>query len=96
MQQEKLTVDRVKIKIKSDSLPVRYVEDGLICANGDHLRADVVVFATGFVGNLKVVVAELFGHDLASQIDDFWGVDEEGELRGAFKPCGRGYMLLTC
>ena len=69
------------------------MEDGLICANGDHLVADVIIFATGFVGNLRVVVAELFGHDLAGQLQDYWGLDEEGELKGAFKPCGRGLHM---
>ena len=77
--------------MKTDSMPVRYVEDGLICANGDHLKADVVVFATGFVGNMKIIVAELLGYDIASQIEDFWGLDEEGETRGAFKPSGREF-----
>ncbi|KAF7552096.1 hypothetical protein G7Z17_g4525 [Cylindrodendrum hubeiense] len=76
------------IKMKSDSLPVRYTEDGLECANGDHIQADVVVFATGFVGNLRVVVQKLFGSDVASQVDDFWGLDDEGEVKGAFKPSG--------
>ncbi|KAH9207921.1 hypothetical protein DL95DRAFT_428905 [Leptodontidium sp. 2 PMI_412] len=76
------------IKVKSDSLPVRYLEDGLECSNGDHIKADVIVFATGFVGNLKILASEMFGSDVASQIDDFFGLDEEGELKGAFKPMG--------
>ncbi|KAF2796703.1 FAD/NAD(P)-binding domain-containing protein [Melanomma pulvis-pyrius CBS 109.77] len=81
-------IARGQIKIKADSLPVRYTEDGLECANGDHLRADVIVFATGFVGDLKLLVAEIFGHEVASKIDHFWGLDDEGELQGAFKPSG--------
>ncbi|KPM39840.1 hypothetical protein AK830_g6729 [Neonectria ditissima] len=76
------------IKVKSDSLPVRFTEDALECANGDHIRADVVVFATGFIGNLRLVVQDLFGPSVASQVDDFWGLDDEGELKGAFKPSG--------
>ncbi|KAH8652009.1 hypothetical protein BGZ61DRAFT_374837 [Ilyonectria robusta] len=76
------------IKMKSDSLPIRFTGDGLECANGTFLRADVVVFATGFVGNLRLVVEDLFGPSVASQVDDFWGLDDEGELKGAFKPCG--------
>ncbi|KIW56390.1 hypothetical protein PV05_05055 [Exophiala xenobiotica] len=76
------------IKMKTDSLPVRWVEDGLVCANGDHLKADVVVFSTGFVGNMRLLVAELLGNDVAAQVEDYWGLNEEGELRGAFKPSG--------
>ncbi len=68
-----------------------YTEDGLLCANGDHIRADVVVFCTGFVGNLRVLVKELFGPVVGSQVDDFWGLDEEGEVKGAFKPSGREF-----
>ena len=63
-------------------------------SNGDHLKADVIVFATGFLGNLRLVVADLFGDEVADQVEDFWGLDEEGELRGAFKPSGREYTLI--
>ncbi|KAJ5174146.1 uncharacterized protein N7482_000023 [Penicillium canariense] len=76
------------IKIKSDALPVRYTEDGIQFDNGDHLRVDVIVFATGFVLNTKLLVANFFGAEVAAQIDDFWGTDEEGELKGAYKTCG--------
>ncbi|KAK7906304.1 hypothetical protein LTR67_001030 [Exophiala xenobiotica] len=76
------------IKVKSDSVPVRYVEDGLVCANGDFIRADVVVFATGFISDLRIVAAELFGGELAGQLDSFGGLDEEGEQKAMFKPCG--------
>lgn len=33
------------IKVKSDSLPVRYTPDGLGFGDGSKLKADVVVFA---------------------------------------------------
>ncbi|KAI9693499.1 MAG: hypothetical protein M1820_009235 [Bogoriella megaspora] len=76
------------IKIKSDSLPISYTENGLQFSNGSHLRADVIVFATGFVGNLKLVVEDLFGSEIANEVGDFWGLDPEGELKGAYKPTG--------
>jgi hypothetical protein len=85
----------LQIKMKSDSLPVSWTEDGLICSDGSHLKADVVVFATGFVCDLKLIVAELFGPQVAMQLEDFWGLDEEGEIKGAFKPTGRKYTLLS-
>lgn len=85
-----------QIKMKTDSMPARWVEDGLKCANGDHLKADVVVFATGFVGNLRLLVAELLGNDVAAQVEDYWGLDAEGETRGAFKPSGREYPQPLC
>ncbi len=30
----------------------------------------------------------LLGTIVAEKLDPYWGVDEEGEIRGAFKPCG--------
>ncbi|KIY01266.1 uncharacterized protein Z520_02818 [Fonsecaea multimorphosa CBS 102226] len=83
------------IKMQTDSLPVRWVEDGLVCADGHHLKADVVLFATGFVGNMRLLVAELLGTDTAAQVQDFWGLDAEGELRGAFKPSGHPAFWYT-
>lgn len=83
-----------QIKVKSDSLPVKYTEDGLECADGSHLKADVVVFATGFLTNLRVIVKELFGDDVGDKVEDYWGLDEEGEIKGAFKPSGRKLSLV--
>lgn len=70
-----------------------WTEHGLICSDGSRLPADVVVFATGFVCNLKLQVSELFGPEVAASLDELWGLDEEGELRGAFKPCGRESLV---
>jgi len=30
---------------------------------------------------------------VGSQLEDFWGIDDEGELRGAFKPMKRKYSM---
>ncbi|KAL1970059.1 hypothetical protein VTN77DRAFT_6464 [Rasamsonia byssochlamydoides] len=76
------------IKIKSDALPVAYTEEGLLFSDGSHLKADVIVFATGFAGNMRDVVREIFGADVADGVEDFWGLNSEGELKGAFKPSG--------
>ncbi|KAF2703732.1 FAD/NAD(P)-binding domain-containing protein [Pleomassaria siparia CBS 279.74] len=76
-----------QIKMKTNSLPVEYTTDGVRCENGDVLPADLLVFATGFETNMKRDVRRYFG-DVADRADDFWGVDEEGEILGAFKPTG--------
>lgn len=78
-----------KIKIKSDGVPVAYTEEGLVCNDGSMLPADVVVLATGFLGNLKEHVERLLGKEVADRAGDCFGVDEEGELHGVFKPTGR-------
>ncbi|KAK6373275.1 hypothetical protein LTS17_008294 [Exophiala oligosperma] len=79
------------IGIKSGARPTKFVSDGLLFDDGTKLDADVVVFATGFLGNMKSTVQDLFGPQVAAQIDDFWGLDSEGEIRGAFKPSGREF-----
>ncbi|KIX97660.1 uncharacterized protein Z520_06438 [Fonsecaea multimorphosa CBS 102226] len=76
------------IKIKSDALPTRYTEDGLQFSDGTEIQADVIVYATGFVGNIRQTVYETLGDDVATQVEDFWGLNHEGELLGAFKPSG--------
>ncbi|PVH98865.1 dimethylaniline monooxygenase (N-oxide forming) [Periconia macrospinosa] len=74
------------IKVKSDSSITSYTEDGLLFADGTETKADVIVFATGFVGNLKQRAAQLFGDEVAERAGNFFGLDEEGEIVGAFKP----------
>ncbi|KAL1615258.1 hypothetical protein SLS56_011882 [Neofusicoccum ribis] len=76
------------IKMKSDSLPTSYAEDGLLFEDGTLLKADVIVFATGFVGDMRWLAGKLFGQTVFEQLDKFWGLDDEGELKGAFKPSG--------
>ena len=80
-----------QIKIKSDALPLQYTEDGLEFTDGTELKADFIVFATGFVGSMKVAIHDLLGSDVAERIEDFWGVNEEGEIKGAFIPSGREF-----
>ncbi|KAI1990494.1 hypothetical protein LOZ53_001575 [Ophidiomyces ophidiicola] len=76
------------IKMKSDSLITAYTEDGLAFSDGSELKADVIVFTTGFVGTIRDDVAKYLGKEIASQVDEYWGLDPEGEIRGAYKPTG--------
>ena len=32
--------------------------------------------------------ATLLGKDVIDQLDDVYGLDEEGEIRGSYRPCG--------
>jgi hypothetical protein len=63
--------------------------------DGTELQADVIVFATGFVANLRELVSGYIGKSVADNVDDFWGVDGEGELRAAFKFPGRKFLFCT-
>lgn len=82
----------LQIKIKSDALLTGYTANGLVFSDGSEVKADVIVFATGFVGNLRQHVEEIFGKEIADRAGDCFGLNEEGEILGAFKPLKRKYI----
>jgi len=75
------------------STPASYTENGLLCEDGTELNADVVVFATGFEGNMRYLVRDIFEEGIAEEMGDFWGLDREGELRGVWKGTGRKFPV---
>jgi cation diffusion facilitator CzcD-associated flavoprotein CzcO len=75
---------------------VSYTETGLRFEDGEEIEADVIIFATGFEGNMRFLVEKLFGAEIAEQMGDFWGLDGEGEVKGAFKGCGRKFQFIFC
>ena len=79
--------------MKSNALPTHYTRTGLAFSDGTEIAADLIVFSTGFVGNMRTDVARIFGKEVASRADDFWGLDEEGELKGVFKRNSRTFPL---
>src|ERR1700710_652445 len=75
--------------MKSNGLPTHYTPTGLAFSDGTEIPASVIIFSTGFVGNMRTDVARIFGKEVASKADDFWGLDGEGELKGVFKRNGQ-------
>jgi hypothetical protein len=75
--------------MKSGALPTHFTRTGLGFSDGTEIPADLIVFCTGFIGNMRTNVAKIFGQSIADRVDDFWGLDEEAELKGAFKGTGR-------
>ena len=63
----------------------RYTADGLGFQDGSTVSADVIVWATGFETNIRDNIRSLFGDDAADQIDEYFGIDDEGEIRGAWR-----------
>ncbi|RHZ57981.1 uncharacterized protein CDV56_100241 [Aspergillus thermomutatus] len=59
------------IKVKSDSQLISYTEDGLVFEDGTHLPANVILYATGFTGNLQDSVQEFFGEEIHAQVEDY-------------------------
>ncbi|PIL34652.1 hypothetical protein GSI_03431 [Ganoderma sinense ZZ0214-1] len=76
-----------RIKVKSLVSLKHFTKSGLILSDGTELPADVVVFATGYT-YIRETNAELLGEDVISQTEDVYGIDQEGELRGSYRPCG--------
>jgi cation diffusion facilitator CzcD-associated flavoprotein CzcO len=84
-------IESGKVKVKSGVLPTEYSSTGLYFQDGTHIDADVVVLATGFRNNLRQSVTAIVGNDTAAQLDDFFGLDVEGEIRGLARPIGREF-----
>ncbi|OAP65007.1 hypothetical protein AYL99_00979 [Fonsecaea erecta] len=82
---EKMGGHYMDIKMQSHALPTHFTRTGLAFSDGSEIPASVIVFCTGFVGNMRTDVARIFGKDVAARADDFWGLDGEGELKGVFK-----------
>ncbi|KAI0762275.1 FAD/NAD(P)-binding domain-containing protein [Fomes fomentarius] len=76
-----------KIKLKNDSLIKRYTKTGFEFEDGSTVDADVILFATGFDSPLGTV-ASILGEDVAKRVKPIWGLDEEGELRTAWRDTG--------
>lgn len=61
----------------------RFTPDGLEFEDGTELRADLVVFATGFeFDKFPEDVDAFLGPEVVGRLGPFWGLDEEGEMRG--------------
>ncbi|MCH7629841.1 MAG: NAD(P)/FAD-dependent oxidoreductase [Proteobacteria bacterium] len=83
-----------RVKVKSGVEIERLTADGVQMADGTHVPADVVVYATGF-GSMEEWVARLIGEDVAQKVGRCWGYGSgfkgdpgpwEGELRNMWKP----------
>jgi cation diffusion facilitator CzcD-associated flavoprotein CzcO len=81
------------IKMKSDAALTGFTANGLQFDDGSVLEADVVIFATGFEGNMRLAVTQIVGEEIGDKLDDYWSVDAEGELRGCWKPIGRTFAF---
>ena len=75
--------------MKSDSKIARLTEKGLKFEDGTELEADVIVLATGFETNMRLAASRIVGPVIGEQLDEWYGVDAEGEVRGLGKTIGR-------
>ncbi|KAF3356126.1 hypothetical protein VdG1_00241 [Verticillium dahliae VDG1] len=68
-------LERAGFKEITEVLP-----QGLRFADGSELEADEIVFATGYQ-NMRTETRAIFGDQVADQVGDIWGYNEEGEQR---------------
>ena len=78
-----------EIKVKA-ALITEFTETGLKFNDGTSLDGDVIVFATGFKDiNMVPTATSIVGAEETKDCEETWGLDEEGEIRGVWKPNGR-------
>ncbi|KAM0553177.1 hypothetical protein ACHAPJ_007464 [Fusarium lateritium] len=81
-----------KIKVRSSPGGIqRFVEDGLILADGSKLEADIVVLATGYDG-MRSTARKILGDKVADRVGDIWDLDEEGEIRSMWRSSGHPHF----
>ena len=72
--------------MKGDSLVSSFTPAGLKFANDSTIEADIIVFCTGFEHDVRKEATKLVGQEIGERLEDYWELDDEGELRGAYKP----------
>ena len=83
-----------KIKLRSGVEISHLTEDSVVLADGSVLKADLVVYATGY-GSMNQWAAQLISPEVADRVGKCWGLGSgtakdpgpwEGELRNMWKP----------
>lgn len=82
------------IKVKSGVTVHSFTKDGVVFSDGDELPADLVVAATGYEQDYRVQVAEIAGMEIAEQLPEFWGLDENGDIRGLMQEGRKGLWMI--
>lgn len=85
-----------KGEIKVESKPIKGLsQHGLVFEDGTEVPADVIVIATGFKRDFRGEAARLIGQKSAEVMDDYGGLDSEGEIRGLARPSARKLYTLV-
>jgi putative flavoprotein involved in K+ transport len=65
----------------------RFTPTGVVYSDGTEAPADIVVFATGYT-NMRDTIRPIVGDEVADELTTVWGFDEQGEIKGVFRPSG--------
>ncbi|KAF7353744.1 Flavin-containing monooxygenase YUCCA9 [Mycena venus] len=76
-----------KVKVKQGAEIARFKNRSAVFTDGSSLDADTVVYATSYE-NITDTMRPVFGDEAIDRVGPVWGLDEEGELRGCYRPTG--------
>lgn len=83
------------IKIISKVFPVSFTKHGLKLQNGTELEAELVVLATGFERDYRVLASRFIDEKLAARCIEQLGLDQDGEFRGLYDPVAENLWSLA-
>ncbi|KZV95000.1 FAD/NAD(P)-binding domain-containing protein [Exidia glandulosa HHB12029] len=77
-----------RIKMKAGVEVERLEKDAIVFSDGTQLPAEVIITATGYTG-MRETARKIFGSAVVDKTSPVLGLDEEGEVRGSFRPLGQ-------
>ncbi|KAL8291284.1 hypothetical protein RQP46_002262 [Phenoliferia psychrophenolica] len=84
-----------KIKIKQGKEIKKLTKDGVLFEDGVELKADIVVFATGY-SSMRETVRRVISEKVANGLGPCWGKDAQGEIPGVWRNSGVDHFWLMC
>lgn len=75
------------IKVKQGQEVAEILADGVRLTDSSELEADEIVLATGYE-SMKSQTRAVFGAEVADQVGDVWGFNQEGETRTVWQRSG--------
>lgn len=77
-----------QIRMKSGVEVADFSAHSITFTDGSTTDADIVILATGY-GNVRSVIGDLFGAEVRAKVTDIWGVGDDDEMRGVWRPTGQ-------
>ena len=68
-------------------LTISFTKDKVVLNDNREREFDLVIMATGFSNTIDSIRRTLGSH-ISERVGEIWGVDKEGELKGAWKSTG--------
>lgn len=78
-------IESGRVEVKQGVEPKRFTADGVTFTDDSTLKADLVLFATGWC-DVRESLKEIFGNEVIGTAGPAWGLDDEDEIRGCFRP----------